>query len=301
MTRTLSPAVTSRYAERIQAKIRVDEGDGLAAVAGAVWVKTDDGRVVRVDPGTNRVTGAVRTDTAVDPNHYCQGIGVVQGTVWACSAGDQATDVVEVDPDTVRVTRRVGADKVFDQLKLPVTAGSLWVLSANGTTARRIDAATGTVVTSRPLGARCPQVDAEDDSVVATCATESRLLRLDPGTAAVTARVDLPEPRSAALLDGEVWVDTAEGLTRLAANLRVSAVYPRLTAGLSGELVAAEGAIWLRAGNGTITKIDPASGRALERVIPDADLTAGSLLVAYGSLWTTSGDDGVLYRLALHP
>lgn len=298
MTISDSAARTTGYSERVQARVRVDNGDGLAEVDGSIWVKTDDGRVVRVDPRTNRVTGQVPVDTSTDSSSYCQGIGVVEGALWACSANGQSTDVAEVDSATLKVKRRVPVDKVFDQLTLPAGADSLWILSDNGTKATRLSSTTGTA-TSSPLGTRCLQLAADAEMVVATCATQSVVLRLDPRTGQVTHRATLPEPRLAAVLDGDIWVDTAKGLTRLHDDLSVAAIYPSLSAGLGGDLVAASGAIWVRSGTGTITKIDPLSGAALEQITPDTHLTPGSLLVTNDSIWTTSGDDGLLYRLSL--
>lgn len=119
VTITAAPPRTTGYAARIRAKIRVDNGDGLAVVNGAVWVKTDDGRVVRVDPAANRVSGEVRLDTSTTPRAYCQGVTAVRVALWACSATGTSTDVVEVDTSTMAVTRRARVDKVFDQLSVP--------------------------------------------------------------------------------------------------------------------------------------------------------------------------------------
>jgi len=298
VTITAAPPRGTGYAERIQAKIRVDNGDGLAVVNGAVWVKTDDGRVVRVDPATNRVTGEARLDTSTDPSAYCLGITAVQGALWACSATGTSTDVVEVATSTLAVTRRARVDKVFDQLSIPSAGGTLWVLSDNGAQATRLDTSTVRMTTT-PLSVRCLQLAASSDMLVATCATQSVVLLLDPRTGQVTGRAELPEPRLAAVLDGEVWVDTAKGLTRLRKDLSVAATYPSLSAGLGGDLVAAAGAIWLRTGKGVITKIDATTGAPLQRIAPEADLTPGSLLVTNDSIWTTSSDDGLLYRLTL--
>lgn len=298
VTITAAPPRSTGYAQRMRAKVRVDDGDGLALTNGALWVKTDDGRVVRVNPSTNRVTGEVRVDTSTDPSTYCQGIAAVRGAVWACSATGSSTDVAEVDTSTLAVTRRARVDKVFDQLSMPSAAGKLWVLSDNGTQVTQLDEATAEM-TATPLGTRCLQLAAAGDLLVATCATQSVVLLVEPRTGKVTGRTTLPEPRLAAVLGDEVWVDTAKGLTRLRKDLSVAATYPSLSAGLGGDLVAAAGAIWVRAGNGTITKIDATTGAPLERITPEVNLTPGSLLVTNDSIWTTSSDDGLLYRLGL--
>jgi hypothetical protein len=78
------------------------------------------------------------------------------------------------------------------------------------------------------------------------------------------------------------------------------AKYPNLAAGVGGDLVATPDAVWLRAGNGTITRLDPSTGQAVEQIAPDGQqITSGSMLIAYNSIWTTSGDEGTLTRLRL--
>jgi hypothetical protein len=89
-------------------------------------------------------------------------------------------------------------------------------------------------------------------------------------------------------------VDSEDGLVRLGGDGTVHTVYPGLTAGLEGDLTTAAGVVLLRASDGTISPIDAASGRLLERITP---LTAGSMIAAYGSVWLTSNDDGTLTRL----
>jgi outer membrane protein assembly factor BamB len=187
--------------------------------------------------------------------------------------------------------------KVFDQLALPSTSRGLWVLS--GSDVNLVDHATGRV-TKYPLGVRCLQVAAAGDLVVATSSTENAVVALNAGNGSVIGRTTLPAPRLAAVRGSDVWVDTSDGLVRLSRELTVMAKYPNLSAGVGGDLVATPDAVWLRAGNGTITRLDPSTGQAVEQIAPDGQqITSGSMLIAYNSIWTTSGDEGTLTRLRL--
>jgi hypothetical protein len=121
ITVSAGPATTATLDSRLVATIDLASPDGLVEVSGAVWVKTDDGRVPRIDPGTDTVTGTVQLDTATDPSHYCQGIGTDGTAVWACTASDSATGIVRIDPTTMAVGEPVAVDKVFDQLSLRTT------------------------------------------------------------------------------------------------------------------------------------------------------------------------------------
>jgi outer membrane protein assembly factor BamB len=185
----------------------IENGDGLTAVGGSLWVKTDDGRVVRIDPATNRVVGELKLDTNTDPNEYCQGIGTDQTSVWACATTDSGTDVVQIDPASGRIVRRVAVRKVFDQLALPSTSRGLWVLS--GSDVNLVDHATGRV-TKYPLGVRCLQVAAAGDLVVATSSTENAVVALNAGNGSVIGRTTLPAPRLAAVSGSDVCLGRHE-------------------------------------------------------------------------------------------
>jgi hypothetical protein len=95
-----APASSTTYGARTEAVIDDANADGLVAAAGAVWVKSDDGRVVRIDPSTNAVTDTLQMDQVSDSSHYCQGIGADGSSVWACATRDDGTGVAQIDPGT---------------------------------------------------------------------------------------------------------------------------------------------------------------------------------------------------------
>lgn len=276
--------------------VPVANGDGLVRVAGQVFVKTDDGVVVRVDPWSARITGQVRVDTTSGTSRYCQGIGTDGPSVWACSTGAASTGLVRLDPKTLRVTARVPLDKVFDQLSLPHNARGLWVLVDGGRSVAVVSPATRAVATY-PLGSRCLQLAASDTRVAVTCATDDRVRVLDSATGRAVGEARLSSPRLATFLGDDLWVDTSRGLTRLGKDLSTRAVYPQLVPGLGGDVTTYGGALWVREPGGPISQIDPDSGSVRQRYVPGTSLSAGSLLVTDDHLWTTASDDGFVARL----
>src|SRR5690242_19376280 len=77
-SRSSSPATSSDPAPGaapapITLRVEVDQPDGLATLDGALYVKTDKGRVVRVDPATGEVGPDVEVDRYNDAGHYCTG------------------------------------------------------------------------------------------------------------------------------------------------------------------------------------------------------------------------------------
>ncbi|HET6166153.1 MAG TPA: hypothetical protein VFE07_04945 [Marmoricola sp.] len=295
-TAATTPAKTTAYATRQQAKFLADGADGMVALAGALWVKTDLGHVVRIDPRTNKITADIVVDKYTGQSFYCQGIGAVRDAVWACKTRSDGIGVVRIDPSTGRVTRLVKVGKVFDQLALPSTSRGIWVLTDDGNSVSVVDPASGRVSTF-PLRVRCQQLAAHGDRVVATAVAGSVVV-LDAQSGAVVDRLSVNTPRMAAVVGDDIWVETADGLTRFSEDLRTRTVYPGMSAGQGGDVFSDQESVWLRESDGTIFRIDADSGKVLERIVPSPAVSAGSLVVAYGSIWTTGSEEGWVIRLS---
>jgi hypothetical protein len=295
------PSTVATLSSRLIAKISIPNPDGLVEVGGAVWVKTDDGSVVRIDPRTDIVTGTVHVDTATDPSHYCQGIGTDGTSVWACTAGDSSTGIVRIDPTTMAIGEPVAVDKVFDQLSLPHSSRGIWVLTGRGDTVTVVDPASQATI-SYPLGARCQQLAASSAVIVATCANDDVAVALNPATGRVLARVSLAAPRIAGVTGHDVWVDTSHGLTRLGTDLKVRAVYPHVTVGLEGDLaLAADGTLWARGPGGVVWRIDPTRNIVSDQLTSSPAVSAGSLMVTTNGLWTSANNEDFVLHLRLTP
>lgn len=293
-----TPAHTTTFGALRQAVVKVPNADGIVAAGGGLWIKTDDGHAVRIDPATNKVTARVALDSVADPSSYCQGIGTDGVAVWACATEDEGTAVAQLDPTDGQVVQRVQVGKKFDQLSIPGTGRGMWVLTGDGENVTLVDPATGKT-TGFHLGVDCEQLAVRGDRIVATASVANVVVELNAATGAVVGKVSLPSPRVAAVAGGDIWVDTSAGLTRLGPDLTTKAIYPDVVATGEGDVVAAAGSVWVRAADGAITRIDSNTGQLLERISPADPLTAGSLYVAYGSIWTTSSDDGRVVRLRL--
>jgi outer membrane protein assembly factor BamB len=150
-----------------------------------------------------------------------------------------------------------------------------------------------------PLGARHLQLAAHGDRVVATSSVNGAVVAVDADTGRVVKRTTMNTTREAILIGADVWVDTADGLTRLTRDLEARTVYKGVTAGTGGDIFAGSGSAWLRDSGGTIYRIDPATGRVLERISPADSLSGGSLITAFGSIWITDSEAGKVIRLRL--
>ena len=149
---------------------------GLAFGAGAIWATAlEDGKLIRVDPRTRRVTAIQVGDQPV-------GVVIAAGRVWVANRGSGT--ISRVNPATMREDGPridVGALPTW----ITLAAGSLWVANQSDGTVSRIDATTGNQIGS-PVRIAAPADDAAAHVMSASAgslwvasATEHTLSRID--------------------------------------------------------------------------------------------------------------------------
>lgn len=298
-----SAASSTPLASRLVATVRIDNPDEMAVAAGSVWVKTDDGRVVQVDPRANRVVGEIKVDTTSEQPHYCQGLGSDGTRLWACAArGEGASrtiDVVRIDPVTRRIAATFAVAKIFHQLRMPVLRGHLWVLVGTGDKVVAIDIATDRQQPPIELGARCTQLAVAGEMLLATCGQDDAIIEIDAERRIVGRRVRFEDARVIAVGPDAVWIAQRDAVARLdrttlQPTLAISGL-PKV--GTSGDLVLADEGLWIRMEGGFLYRVDPDTGQVAEHITTSTELSGGSLLVTDGAIWTTAADDRQLLRL----
>ena len=294
-----TPSSIVPFAERLLATINIKYPDDLVFVQGFIWVKTDDGHVVQVDPASNSVVGDIKVDTTSDPYHYCLGFGTDGEDIWACSAsGDEnnkTIDVVRIDPSTKSVVETVKVDKIFDQFKMPILLNKIWVLSGDGDKLVAIDTTTNQPSPAIDLGVRCFQVEAVGKSLLAICGLDNLMLRIDPEKMQVTDRLPLSSPLRISVTENGLWLSQGNEIVRLdTESLNPVIRYPGL---FNADIFATKDAVWVRLDAGFLYRIDPASNQLIEQIKTDQNLSIGSILVTSDSIWTTASDNDMLIRL----
>ena len=291
--------------ERLLASFTIlKEPDEMVFVQGFIWTKTADGHVVQIDPATNMVIADIKVDTTSDPFHYCQGMGTDGENIWVCSAAGDADhrtiDVVRVDPESQRVVETIKAAKIFEQLDMPFFLGQIWVLSGSGDQLVGIDVVTNQPSSTIDLGARCFQLALVDKALMASCALEDLVLRIDVEKKEVTARVALKRPGYIAGNEDGVWVAQPASIVRFdPISLNPLVTFTDLPEMDSGDIFVTKQSVWVRHKSGFIFHIDPASNQIVEQISTDQNLAGGSVLVTSDSIWATAYDDNLLFRLSL--
>ena len=235
---------------------------GVAFGGGAVWVPVAvPGALWAVDPQTGKVTARIPLG---GPLRGPISVTATRGAVWiACygATGPESTasggTLLRVDPRRERVVAQI---PLPDQpVAVAADASAAWVATADGrvlmVSARR-NRVVAAVDAGDPLGFSQPLAVGAGGVWLADPLDE-QVVRIDPRTRRVVARIPAGAATTLAATQDAVWVISSLGLLRVdPAENRVVAVAsdPELR---RARLVAADAhAVWL-AGWSSVTRVDP--------------------------------------------
>jgi virginiamycin B lyase len=247
---------------RVVAKVRVTNPCEATDFAfNALWTVSCGSRprLIRVDAGTNRVSGSLRL--AIPRVIGGEGsIGAGLGGVWLVVEGHgcSACVLALVRPSgPLRVVGRVAVRPGSAAVR--VGQGAVWV--------------------TNPLHNLVQKIDPRRRRVVAT------------------TKVGLG-PRFFAVGVGAVWtLNQGDGsVTRLdPATARVTATIQAGIAGDGGDMAAGGGWVWARAGNVLLSQIDPRRNAVVKRYGPPSG--SGAAIVSGRAVWVSAHDVASVWRL----
>ncbi len=178
--------------------------------------------------------------------------------------------------------------------------GSVWVAAHRATTVYRIDPQTNRVQARIDVAREsCGRVRVSGDAVWVVACEDGPSTRIDPATnqAVETTDSGVFPPLAAA---GRLWQVRSDGLRSSLTRLtpRTPKATARIRVGpLPGPGLAAFGAVWVPASDGTITRVDTTHARARVIALGAAD-TDLLLARAAGAIWAADGLDGSIWRIA---
>lgn len=255
---------------------------GTASGLDSVWVAAyDSGRLLRIDPATNRITQRIRVAPGICP------VLVAGGSVWVAS--DKTDVVYRVDPRRGRIVARVRVSHW--PAHLAVASGSVWVSSYEHGHVAQISLKTNRMRRVYKFNGRYPSGLARTNGAlwVAFGRTGKTLARIDLETRQVR-QVPIGHAGASflAALRGSLWTTTADGYavrvdprtTRIVASFRIGGTP-------AGVAAAPDGLIWIaEKERDTITRIDPLSNKVVD--VTPAGNGALSIALAAGDMWVTS-------------
>jgi hypothetical protein len=290
------------------AVLTIHDGPDLPTAAfGSMWILApdgDDNAVVRVDPATDETIARI----SIGPSP-CQALGASDEAIWVCTPEGAS----RIDPATNAITGTVAYDVgTLRGQRMAFGAGAVWTLGSDGfemTNLVRIDPVSEEATTF-PLGHAAAGVAFGFDAVWITALDEGLLLRFEPATGEITEHASgLVDPWIVIAGPDSLWVTlhgTAEARPE-ADDPTVARVDPDdgtviaeiatgAGSGTSGSLWAEVDAVWVRAPDQFLVRIDPNTNEVVERI--DGPPTSGDVTVAFGSVWATAVERQKVYRLA---
>lgn len=252
------------------AAVNVLPHDYLFRVAlghGAVWITTGEGRVLRVDPGSNTVTAEI--DVGAGP---VTSLAVSEDAVWVSAA----SDLVRIDPATNEVVARLRSQRGFGDVAFG--EGALWVIAGANKEGEvwRIDPETTELLQRIPLAnpSFWNEIAAGEGAVWVTSSPTVHsdgvslvyLHRIDPSTGDITTEIPLG--------DGPWGLAAEEG------------------AGSYSALTLGEGSVWVKVDyEGILVRIDPSNlsvSETLEGIPSGSSDVSPGLAVGAGAVWVTA-------------
>jgi streptogramin lyase len=284
--------------DELEAELDIpDQPEWITTGFGSVWVTRDEaGAVERIDPETNEIVASIDVGA-----HPCAGIVAAYDAVWVPSCEDQA--LYRIDPQTqkgaavmeIPVYLSTGALTT----ELSASAGSIWMVTEGESgvfdALARIDPETEKVVATIPLGYLGSSVAATEDAVWVTAPDDDVLIRVDPASDEVVAEVaGLEAPNFVAAGDEGVWVLSGVDSERSGGDGSVASIDPETNEvastvsidedpGQAADLALGGGSVWARTQYTLLAKIDPTTGRIVERYTDQKGI--GAVVVDFGSVW----------------
>jgi streptogramin lyase len=281
-------------ADRQDARLRIDSPDWLATDGTSLWVKRDDGSVERIDPETNEVISTVDNDGA-----HCAGIGVGFGSVWTCSVAGEAPHVARYDAETGELQATIPVVKAAIQGHLATGFDHVWVLTGDGSTLVGIDPETDAPAVTVDLGIRGTDLETGEAGLWVVSTLDDQVLRIDPDTGEVVHRVtEVLKPTAVSVTD-DVWVAAQLSTNQIDPDTGEVVVTSEIGTGANGGIAVTDDAVWVRSAKRFLVRLDPTDGQPVEGFSSADTPSAGSVLVAFGSVWATAYDDEALFRIPI--
>jgi hypothetical protein len=255
-----------RATDGVSARIPVAAtGSGPAAVAvgaGAVWVPVAvPGALWGIDPGSNKVTARIPLG---GPLRGAISVSAAGDTVWVACCGGAGAGVAASDGRLVRVDvhrKRVVADIHLPANPMAIAADGtgVWVATADGQVllvGRRRNRVLTTIDAGGPLGFS-QTIAVGAGGVWLADPFDEQVVRIDPRTRRVMARIPAGAVTTLAVSRDAVWALSSLGLVRVdPARDRVAAVAPDPELRRARLVAADAGAVWT-AGWSSVSRIDP--------------------------------------------
>jgi streptogramin lyase len=246
---TPPPAGSRPPAEIPLSRLKPDAAIPLRFEPGAVPA---DDAVWTIDRTAGAIVRLAAKDNSVGApvpvgGQPCASLAIAFESVWAPLCGDGT--IARVALKDQKVTTTVRAVVADPDGRIASSAGSIWAITDRKGVVSRIDPDTGASVAEIYVPKGTVAVASGPDALWITCEDAGRLVRVSPHDTQVVEEISVGRrPR-------------------------------RLTVG--------EGAIWTLNGDGTVSRVDPATNKVVATIKLERDTAKGDIAAGAGSVWVS--------------
>jgi DNA-binding beta-propeller fold protein YncE len=237
------------------------DGWDLAVGAGSAWATQFDGRLIRIDARTGRISARI----SARPIYFGSVVAFGGGFVWTGNDDErnESGSVSKIDPASNRVVGNVLG--LGSPQSIAFGQGAVWVADHAGWLVK-IDPTTLRIVARRRLDFGPHGVIVTADAVYVADAHGRRLLEADPETARVRRIVELSVgPIYPAIGAGSIWSSSAAVWDGTAEEDRVVRIDPRTLrivqtlrfGGAVPSLAFGFGSVWAAVRSGSVVRTSP--------------------------------------------
>jgi len=267
--------------------------DWVLVTDDSVWVAgSRPYSVQRIDPKTNKVVAKVRL-----PGEPCSGLAAGFGSIWAPLCGKKPV-LVRIDAVKNEISAILPIPPAGPEGSITASADSLWMVTDKNGTLSRIDPTTNTVrqKISIPPGAYNPLFS--DGIIWITGFDSNVLVTVDASTGGVLASIPVgPKPRFLTSGGDSIWTLNQGDGTVSRVDIRTKKVSATIAAGIpghSGDICYGADAVWPTVLGIPITRIDSQTNKVLRQWVGRG---GDSARFGYGSIWLTDYHRGLLARI----
>jgi YVTN family beta-propeller protein len=297
---TSAPAVGERPPQRgVAHRARMLAGAGvvLTAILAVLTVGSFGPR----EPSVSLTAGRDTVGVIVGSRGLLSEVVTGDGRPGGAAYGAGAAWITDTAHDLLLQVDQAG--QVVDRIPVghgpggvAVGAGEVWVANELDGTVWEVNPAAGTVVAKIGVGNGPDAVAYGYQSVWVADVTDGTLSRIDPGSGRVVATIPLGgTPVGLAAGERGIWVtspDTGRLLLVDPHANRVSRVFQ--VGGSPAGVAVGMGSVWVSDPAGTVTRVEPATGRVKE--IRTGGVLAG-IALADDAVWVASARDGSVLRI----
>ena len=300
-----SPSLPAAISVTPEASVPVQGPIAMVASGPMLWVMAP-GRLDRIDPSTNAVTGSVAIGATTE---LYNGLAASADGLWATNGDASLLD--RVDPTTLKVAAKIPAGLAAKGVL--ATADAVWVADVHDGSVLRFNPATNKVVetvTVGPTGTSGPNWLADGlGSIWVDIPNNGTIVRIDPVTnnvqATIPAPVNVTPCGGIAVGTAAVWVTSCSAGSILArvdpASNTVVATLDLRGFGYNPTLI--DDVPWVSvdtgaADSGFLARIDPATNTIDRVLVPGPSFGGGGdIVLAGGSVWVVDGYNNTVLRL----